>query len=223
MSFIVLIISFLLLIFSRQTLLNILLRISGPNFAKTLYFLIFFPGVVIHELAHFFAASILLVPTGEISIFPEEKKIGSIKIAKTDPIREAIIGLAPTIIGTAVILVIFLMPLNLPPEILGFRKLFTLLKEPKKLFWLYLIFAINNTMFASESDRRSFLGFLALIVLIVSSLYLFGLLNLVAGPLFYYATLAANLITAAYGSTFLVNLVFIIPLFLIQLIIEKLR
>ena len=198
MNFIFLIVSCLLLIFSRQALLSILLKIAGSNLAKTLYFLLFFPGIIIHELAHFFVATLLLVPTGEISIFPEEKKIGSIQVAKTDPIRLAIIGLAPTIIGTAAILAIFSFA------------------NPKNFFWIYLVFAINNTMFASESDRRSWLGLLALIILIGSSLYLFGLRSLVVGPLFYYASLAAYLIATAYISTFLVNLVFIIPLFVFQ-------
>lgn len=205
MNFIFLILSFLLLVFSRQILIDLLVKIAGPSFVKTIYFLLFFPGVIIHELAHFFVASLLFVPTGEISIFPEEKRMGSIQVAKTDPIREAIIGLAPTIMGTAGILAIFSFA------------------NPKNLFWLYLVFAINNTMFASESDRRSWLGLLALIALIASSLYLFGLLSLVAGPFLHYANLAANLIATAYGSTFLVNLAFIIPLFIFQKIIEKLR
>lgn len=205
MSFLYLFLGFLLLAFSRQILINLLLGIAGRNYAKVLYFVVLFPGVIIHELSHFFIASLLFVPTGEISIFPEEKKIGSIQVAKTDPIREAIIGLAPTILGTGIILAIFSFA------------------EPKNIFWLYLVFAINNTMFASESDRRSWLGLLAFIAIITSSLYLFGLLRLVVLPVIYYAQLAANLIATAYGLTFLVNLVFIIPLFVLQKIIEKIK
>lgn len=205
MSFIYLILGFFLLAFSRQILVNLLLRIAGPNYAKALYFLILFPGVIVHELSHFFVASLLFVPTGEISIFPEEKKIGSIQVAKTDPIREALIGLAPTLIGTAVILAIFSFA------------------NPKNIFWLYLVFAINNTMFTSESDRRSWLGLLAFLALITASLYLFGVLPLVAGPFLHWATLAANLIATAYALTFLVNLGFVIPLLIGQKIIERVR
>jgi len=190
---------------------------------QTFYFLLFFPGIIIHEMSHFFIASLLLVPTGEISIFPKEKRIGGIQIAKTDPVRMSIIGLAPMIVGTVAILVIFFLALKLPFEIIGIGKLFSLLKEPINLFWFYLVFAINNTMFTSESDRRYWFGLLFLIILAGSSLYLFGLLSLVAGPLVYYATLAANLITTAYLSTFLVNLLFIIPLFLLKTALETIR
>lgn len=223
MNFIFLIFSLLLLIFVRQLLINLLFKITGPNWAKNLYFLLFFPGVIIHELSHFFTASILFVPTGEISLFPEEKRIGSIKIAKTDPIREAIIGLAPMIIGTLAILGMFSFPLNFAFKAISIQALLSLIRNPRNLLWLYLIFVINNTMFASESDRRSWLGILALIVLVGSSLYLFGILPSVAGPLLYYANLAANQIAFAYLFTFLINLVFIIPLFLIQKIVEKIK
>lgn len=221
MAFFFLIFSFLLLVFARQILINLLLKIAGPNQVKNFYFLIFLPGVIIHELSHFFVASILFVPTGEISIFPEEKRIGSIKIAKTDPIREAIIGLAPTIIGTLAILGIFYLPLDLAFRTISIKALLSLIQNPKKLFWLYFIFTINNTMFASESDRRSWLGILVLIFLIGSSLYLFGVFHLVLGSFLYYASLAANQIATAYLFTFLINLVFIMPLFIFQKIIKK--
>lgn len=205
MSFIFLIASFLLLVLSRQILINLLWRTAGLDLAKTLYFVLFFPGVLIHEFSHLFIATLLFVPTGEITIFPEEKRVGSIQIAKTDPIRGALIGIAPTIIGTAVILAIF-----------------QLFKNEKNFLFLYLIFAINNTMFSSESDRRSFLGLIALVAFIVSFLYLFGLLSQVAGPFVYYASLAAKFIATAYASTFLVNLIFIIPLFVLQKCIHQL-
>ena len=221
MAFLFLIFSFLLLVFARQILLNLIWKISGPNFAKTIYFLLFFPGIIIHEMSHFLVATLLMVPTGEISLFPEEKGMGSIQIAKTDPIREAIIGLAPTIIGTTIILLIFLIPLNFPLKNINLQKIPSLLQGWQNLFWLYLIFVTTNTMFASESDRRSWLGLIALIVIIASLLYLFNLLSVVIGPFFYYAAIAANFISTAYISTFFINLIFIAPLFIFQLIIEK--
>ena len=205
MSFVFLILSFLVLVFSRQTLINLLAKIAEPGLVKKIYFLLFFPGVIVHEVSHLFMASILLVPTGKISVFPEEGKMGSIQVAKTDPIRGALIGVAPTIIGTAIILAIF-----------HFANM-------ENLFWYYLIFAINNTMFASKSDLRSWVGLLILMILILSLLYLFDLFPLVTKPFLNYATLSANLITDAYFSTFLVNLIFIIPLFVGQKIIEKVK
>ncbi len=223
MSFLFLILSFSLLVFSRQILINLLTKIVGPNLVKKLYFLLFFPGVLIHEVSHLFMAGILFVPTGEISVFPEDEKMGSVQVAKTDPIRQALIGVAPTIIGTAIILAIFQIVLGLPSKILNLNDLFYLINNGKNLLFIYFIFAINNTMFTSESDRRSWLGLFVLLILILSFLYLFDLFPVVTGPFLNYAALGANLITRAYLSTFLINLIFIIPLFISQKIIKKIR
>jgi hypothetical protein len=222
-SFVFLIFSFLLLSYFRQAFINLLFQVVGPKYAKTAYFLLFFPGVLLHEFSHLMVATILFVPTGEINLFPEEKRIGSIKIAKTDPVRESVIGIAPMIIGTLVILAIFLFPLNSASQTIDLPGLLALMQKPRNWIWLYLIFTVNNTMFASESDRRSWLGLVILVGLVVTSLYLFGVFSIVAWQTFYYLQQAARLIAVAYFSTFFVNLVFIMPLFSFRKIIEKLR
>src|ERR1700681_939898 len=65
---------------------------------------IFLPGIIIHELSHLLVASILFVKTGEIEFMPQVQdeglKLGSVSIAKTDPIRRFIIGVSPIILGT---------------------------------------------------------------------------------------------------------------------------
>lgn len=212
-SFLFLGASFGLLVFSKQFLINLLSRLVGSQSLKKIYFLIFFPGVVLHEFSHFIIASLLLVPTGAISLFPYKEKMGSIQIAKTDPMRQALIGLAPTLIGTVVILTIFLIPLNFSPKILTIKEFLNLFTVPKNLFFLYLIFSINNTMFSSASDRRSWLGLLVLVGLLFPIIYLFDLWPYLIKHWSVFTLMIVRLITAAYTFTFFVNLFFILPLF----------
>src|SRR5689334_22124684 len=60
---------------------------------------LFFPGTLIHELAHMFMAAMLFVRVGKIELFPQKQgnsiKLGSVAIAHTDPFRRSLIGLAP--------------------------------------------------------------------------------------------------------------------------------
>src|SRR5580704_5390415 len=57
---------------------------------------LFFPGTVIHELAHALFAGLLGVHVGEIEFMPkiegDKVKLGSVQIAQTDPIRRFLIG-----------------------------------------------------------------------------------------------------------------------------------
>ncbi len=108
--------------------------------------LLFFPGVVIHEVSHWLMAQILFVPTGKVEFMPQlrgsELKLGSVAVAKSDPFRRALIGFAPFLVGMVIILtLLFLYPV-LP-----------MIPESIKPFLVgYLVFEIGNTMFPSRKD-----------------------------------------------------------------------
>src|SRR5581483_9511260 len=121
--------SFFLLFFGELALLfflssQITQRISGfllkvtKNQSTSIAILafFFFPGVVIHELAHFIIATLLFVRTGDIEFVPkiegDRVKLGSVQIAKTDPFRRALIGVAPVLVGLFLIceLILFFIP-----------------------------------------------------------------------------------------------------------------
>lgn len=133
-----------------------------------LLFFLFLPGIIIHELSHFLAALFLLVKTGEIEFFPKMMddgvRLGSVGIAKTDPIRRAMIGFAPVIFGTSILIysIIFLFSLD------GFS-----------LFWkliiiFYLVFEIGNTMFSSRKDLEGTIELMVVITIIFIFLYFLG-------------------------------------------------
>ncbi len=143
--------------------------LRNNNAAVIPVFLLFLPGVVIHELAHFLAAELLFVKTGELEISPKIEngtlKMGSIQIRETDMLRRAIIGVAPVIVGTTLLLIAvfyFVNNINL--------NVFSYIEILKAVLFVWIIFFITNTMFSSSRDVEgaletlAFLGFLALVL-----------------------------------------------------------
>jgi len=223
MNFLFLIISFLFLVFSHQTLISLLRLLLPSQWLRTIYFLFFLPGIILHEFSHYFLATILLVPTGEINLFPDEQKLAGVQVAKTDPVRQFLVGIAPTIIGTLVILTILLFPLNLSldkPIFSHVQRLLLSVKDGKNLFWFYLVFVINNTMFASKTDQRSWFGLIVLLFCFGSFFYLFRLFSWLSFLLEKFNP-AAKLIAVAYTLTLLINLIFIVPLIIIRLLLKN--
>lgn len=134
---------------------------------------ILLPGTAVHELSHFLVASILRVPTGQITIFPifeknGEVKAGKIEIGQADPFRLSVIGLAPMIVGLILLYItgrVFFTGLS---QILNTKYLIL------NTLGIYLLFTISLTMFSSKKDLKSLLIAGPVILLIATSLYLTG-------------------------------------------------
>ena len=70
-----------------------------------IFSILFLPGVFLHELSHFVMAKILRVRTGKFSIFPRSLpdgrlQLGYVETARSDMLRDSLIGAAPLIVGT---------------------------------------------------------------------------------------------------------------------------
>lgn len=162
----------------------------------TLYSIIFLPGVITHELSHFFIATILGVPTGKIEIFPRphSRALGSIQVASTDFVRASLIGIAPFLIGSFTIVALNLW-LHLP-YYLDF----------------YLIFALANTMFTSQSDLRSWPAFLVILLMFLLVALWSGLAVSLVRPL---ETILAVL-NASYFLALKLDLILLLPLLVLK-------
>lgn len=166
----------------------ILILTKRADVTIILFSIIFLPGVFIHELSHWITARILGVRTGHFSIFPKplgkgKLQLGSVETAKTDLIRDSLIGVAPLLIGITITGYIGL-------EKLGAIRLFqtlqtgdialvltaiqSTLKYADFWLWFYLAFAISSTMFPSASDRRTWLPVLLFILVVVGFAALAG-------------------------------------------------
>lgn len=137
--------------------------------------IIYLPGIVVHELAHLFIAMILFVPVGEMEFMPRKEgdgvKLGSVEIAKTDPIRRSLIGFAPIFAGIALIVgVVYLFLANL----LFLQRLNFYFFLAIILALAYLLFAVSNTMFSSNKDMEGTVEILTALLIIFVGAYILG-------------------------------------------------
>jgi len=129
------------------------------------------PGTIIHELSHWLTAELLGVPTGEITLIPRfeeglELKMGSVAIAKKDPFRRTLIGLAPLFTGLTLISVAAYF---LPFPVWSNFNLF-----PHSLL-VIAIFLVSNTMFSSKKDLEVAVPFFLFLLLAGAAWWYFSL------------------------------------------------
>jgi hypothetical protein len=134
-----------------------------------LQFVLFFPGILIHEIAHWVTAQLLGVSTLKFSIWPQKKgkgkvQYGAVRIEQTDVFRASLIGLAPLVVASLLIILIGrnAMGTEALREVVAMGRWADLwdalaqsARAPDFWLWMYLIFAISNTMFPSDSDREA--------------------------------------------------------------------
>lgn len=150
---------FILFLFSRwisSALATIFMRFTRSQ-TITIHLLsfLFLPGVIIHELAHMLIASLLFVRVGEIKFFPQVKesgvKLGSVAVAKTDPFRRALIGIAPVLVGMGIIIIVLLF---FTSDVLVINPIL------KYILLFYVLFEVSNTMFSSRKDMEGTIALL---------------------------------------------------------------
>lgn len=162
----------------REIQIILLLLTRKPNLAIGIFSILLLPGVFIHEVSHLLMAIILRVPVRKISLLPEVMKHGKIRLgfvqtARSDVVRDSLIGLAPFIIGLFFVAYIGTQKLGFTtlPDITYQANLSTFVISLKNLpqmtdfgLWFYLAFAISTTMIPSEADRQSW----KIIILVIS-------------------------------------------------------
>lgn len=206
------------------------LLLSGRHdIAILLYFILLFPGVVVHELSHWLTAKLLRVPTGGIFIGPTRKgavatRFGAVSVARTDPLRGSVIGLAPLLSGSALILLIAYLVLgltvpqqlaiNLPAQdILG--TMWSYLSIPNFWLWVYVIFSISNAMLPSESDRQAWFSLALYCGVAVLVLYGLGIVQQVPVEVSW-LLMGLNHLTFAFLVTIVVDAAVIVVVLLLE-------
>lgn len=130
--------------------------------------ILFLPGVIVHELAHWITAGMLGVHTGEIEFMPKIEgshvKLGSVAIASTDPFRRFFIGVAPILVGMLVLLGMYVF----------FFPDFQFVLGIKGIMYLYILFEVGNTMYSSSKDMEGALGFFVLSAFVILVLLVLG-------------------------------------------------
>lgn len=161
--------------------------------------IIFFPGTVIHELAHLFTAEILGVQTGKLTLVPEslegsEVKTGGVMIAQTDPFRRTLIGLAPVSVGVAVL------------AALSYFIRHALQNTLVSGVFFYLLFSISNSMFSSKEDMKGVIPFTITVALFAAAGYIAGFRLGLTGQLLTKLSLVIETLVRSLGIVLAVNL-----------------
>ncbi len=217
-----------------------LLLTGKPERAVYLYAIILFPGVLLHEGSHWLTAKLLGVRTGSMSLLPRRTPDGNLQLgyveyyrSKTlDPIRESLVGGAPLIVGTIVILLIgfnvfnvvdFAQTIQSGDMDLVTYALANLFDTEYILLWIYLIFAISNAMMPSKSDRRAWPAFLVAMIILTGFVFLLGVQNELANGLVQPVLLMFGYLGIAFSVAIGVDLIFMLILFVLEAIIGRIK
>lgn len=129
---------------------------------------LFLPGTFIHEVSHALMATLLFVPVGKMELIPklvgQNLKLGSVEVAKSDPVRRILIGTAPFLFGTTLIIGFFLYAIQ--------TNLFN--HKLSVIVISYLVFEIGNTMFSSRKDMEGAIEVVLVLIIISTIFYLVG-------------------------------------------------
>lgn len=163
-----LVLFFLSRMLTKSLFLLFHLLTHSKHLSLILFAILFYPGVILHELAHYIAALILLVPVGKMEFQPvlsgNSAKLGSVSVAKSDPIRYMLIGVAPIFAGTIVIITTLFFVTSS-----GFITSFW-----KGVVVIYSLFVVGNTMFSSKKDVEGTLELLLAAAAVGGVLYYLG-------------------------------------------------
>ena len=216
-----------------QAVLLILTR--DVRFTMGIFSMLFLPGVFMHELSHYLMAKILGVRTGNFSIFPQSLpdgrlQLGYVETAKSDVLRDSLIGAAPLIVGTLFVAYVAIDRLEMRVLWEVFRNgqldLFWLgiraLPQVRDFYvWFYFVFAVSSTMLPSQSDRHAWQA------LVISMSVLFGIALLIgAGPwmLSNVAPRLSNFLSSVaviFGLSAFVHILLILPTALVHKLLAR--
>jgi hypothetical protein len=217
-----------------------LLMTGKPEYALVAYTIVLFPGVLLHEVSHWLTATLLGVRTGHMSVVPRRQPDGTLQLGYVEyykgknlgPIRESLIGAAPLLAGTAVILLIAFRVFGVTDlaasvqsgdvDILA-SALSDLFSTPFIILWIYLIFAVSNAMLPSKSDRRAWPAFLAILLAAGLFLHLIGLRQEVAAGLAGPAATVFGYLATAFSIAVAVDFLFVLGIALLENLFSRVR
>jgi hypothetical protein len=213
-----------------------LLLTGNPEIALVLYALPLLPGIILHELSHAVAALLLGAHVGRISIRPkligQRVQLGFVPVEKTDALRASLVGLAPLLVGSGVILLIGYAVFDI--GIVGsaltsgnwsgvLDGLARMLEVPDIWVWAYFVFTVGNTMLPSRADRQAWLPVIIFLIVALALVWVAGLGPAIVSKLAEPLTVALNWLAMMCTLTLLIDLPFALAIVLSEKLLERVK
>lgn len=211
-----------------------LLLTGDLDMAAVLYALPLLPGIVIHEFSHAFAAMLLGVRVGRISIRPKRAgqriQLGFVPVERTDAVRASLIGLAPLLVGSAAILLIGYLVFGIgtlgsaletgdwTDMAAGFV---AVSRASNAWLWAYVVFTVSNTMLPSRADRQAWTPVILFLLLIGVLSWVVGLWPAIVEALSRPLTTALHWLATMCTLTVAVDVPFVALLWLMERLLER--
>ena len=222
---------------SRQVSIHIQIPVyygTRSRDAPTLVlFLVFLPGVFIHESAHWGMARLCGLRTGKFRVWPKRQGkhigLGSVSVQTAGPVVDSLVGLAPFFVGTVLIGLIshFVFKTYRLTEAIaagdlqgGTRAFRDAIGVTDGILWAYLLFTIANAMMPSASDREPLKP---VILYSIVGIALYALLGLPIVPVMQALTWVLPTLeelTSAFVFTILLDAIVLAALLLIRKLIR---
>lgn len=183
------------------------------------YYLLFFPGILLHELSHLIMAKLVGLRVGKLSLGPKPRRhsveLGSVTVSRGGPLRESLVGLAPFLGGSAALLAIGYGIFDVAALgqawyaggwLAALRAANGIWRVSDFWLWAYLVFAISNAMTPSPADRQPWLTAGIYIVLALVIAYFLGGLALLPAGFSAHVAGALQVLTLAFGFTLALDL-----------------
>jgi len=134
------------------------------------YYLLLLPGILLHELSHVAVARLLGLKVGRFTLGPRKRgrvvELGSVTISSGGTLADSLVGLAPFLVGTAVLVGVGYWAFDVAA--LGrawmaagwggiWRGLDGIWLVPDFWLWAYVVFVVSNAMTPSSADRQPWL------------------------------------------------------------------
>jgi hypothetical protein len=199
------------------------------------YYLLLLPGIVLHELSHVVVAWLLGLKIGKLSLGPKLRgkyvELGSVQVGSGGAVRDSLVGLAPFLAGTVVLVLVGYQVFDV--EALGrawrtagwlgvLDAVDGIWRVPDFWLWAYVVFAASNAMIPSPADRQPWLpaGIYLGLALIVT--YLLGAASLFRDALLSQVAATLQLLTLSFLFTLALDLLAAVLLWAVELLIMQL-
>ena len=199
--------------------------VGDAQVALVVYFVLVLPGVVIHEVSHWLMATLLGVRVSKFRLGPvrqgrsDRVSLGSVSVGKVDPVRASLIGLAPLLGGSAVILLIghHVFGVGDLTEVVLAEGVDGMLGGVERMvhvadfgLWLYLVFAVSNAMLPSVSDMATVRPVLIFLAIVAAAVLLVTGIPAIPDEVVKVVNGAAGYLATAFALTLVADAVFMV-------------